>query len=312
MLRYFLHRVLYTVPIAIGVTLVCFALVHLAPGDPISAVLPENASAEVIQQIKIAYGFDKPLPIQYFIWLGNVIHGNFGASIATGRPVLGEIIPAVCNSMILAFVAILLAFVIGTSLGMIAGYSRSQLVDRGVSAVAITGVSLPHYWLGMVLIVLFSVELGWLPATGMANSGGLIESLRHIIMPAVTLSVIPIGIIARSVRGAVSDIRKQEFIQTLYAKGLRGRHVFLHVAKNVAPTVMAVMGLQFAQMLGGSILVETVFAWPGTGFLLNAAIFTRDLPILQGTILVLAMLFVFTNLFVDILQMFVDPRVKRG
>jgi peptide/nickel transport system permease protein len=312
MLRYFLHRVLYTLPIAIGVTLVCFALVHLAPGDPISAVLPENASAEVIQQIKIAYGFDKPLPIQYFIWLGNVIHGNFGSSIATGRPVLGEIIPAVGNSMILAIAAILLAFIIGTSLGMIAGYTRNQFVDKGVSAVAITGVSLPHYWLGMVLIVLFSVELGWLPATGMANNGGFFESIRHIIMPAVTLSVIPIGIIARSVRGAVSDIRRQEFIQTLYAKGLSGRHVFWHVAKNVAPTVMAVMGLQFAQMLGGSILVETVFAWPGTGFLLNAAIFTRDLPILQGTILVLAMLFVFTNLFVDILQMFVDPRVKRG
>jgi peptide/nickel transport system permease protein len=307
MLRYLLRRLLYTLPIAIGVSLVCFALVHLAPGDPISAVLPENASPAVIAQIKAAYGFDKPLPVQYFIWLGRVARGDLGSSIQTGRPVAREIIPAVENSVLLAAAAIVLAFVVGSALGAIAGYTRRQSLDRSITALAVTGVSLPHYWLGMVLIVLFSVELGWLPATGM---GG--PDWAHLTLPAVTLAVIPMGIVARSVRAAVSEVRKQEFVQTLYAKGLRGPRVFLHVAKNVAPTVMAVMGLQFAQMLGGSILVETVFAWPGTGFLLNSAIFTRDLPILQGTILVLSMLFVFTNLFVDILQMFVDPRVKRG
>jgi peptide/nickel transport system permease protein len=307
MLRYLLRRIFYTLPIAIGVSLVCFALVHLAPGDPISAVLPENASPAVIEQIRAAYGFDKPLPQQYLIWLGRVVTGDLGTSIKTGRPVLWEITPAVENSMILAAFAIFLAFVVGAALGTVAGYTRRQSVDRTVTAVATTGVSIPHYWLGMVLIVLFSVELGWLPATGMGN-----PDWAHIMLPAITLAVIPMGIIARSVRASVSEIRKQEFIQTLYAKGLRAPQVFLHVAKNVAPTVMAVMGLQFAQMLGGSILVETVFAWPGTGFLLNSAIFTRDLPILQGTILVLAMLFVFTNLVVDVLQMFVDPRVKRA
>jgi peptide/nickel transport system permease protein len=209
--------------------------------------------------------------------------------------------------MMLALAAIALAFAGGCILGALAGYTRRPTVDRAVTALAVTGVSLPHYWLGMVLIVLFSVELRWLPATGMGR-----PDLAHLILPAVTLSVIPLGIVARSVRAAVGEIRKQDFVQTLYAKGLRGPRVLAHVAKNVAPAVMAVMGLQFAQMLGGSILVETVFAWPGTGFLLNAAIFTRDLPILQGTILVLAMLFVFTNLIVDVLQMFVDPRVKRG
>ncbi|OWT75453.1 MULTISPECIES: ABC transporter permease [unclassified Achromobacter] len=307
MLRYFLRRLVYTLPIALGVTLVCFALVHLAPGDPISAVLPENASASVVQEIKAAYGFDKPLPLQYLIWLGRVTQGDLGMSIKTGRPVSAEIGPAIANSMLLAAASIFLAFVGGCALGALAGYTRRRGVDRTVTAVAVTGVSLPHYWLGMVLIVFFSVELRWLPATGM---GG--PDLAHLILPAVTLAVIPMGIIARSVRASVSEIRRQEFVQTLYAKGLRGPQVFLHVAKNVAPTVMAVMGLQFAQMLGGSILVETVFSWPGTGFLLNSAIFTRDLPILQGTILVLAMLFVFTNLIVDVLQMLVDPRVKRA
>jgi peptide/nickel transport system permease protein len=306
MLRYLVHRLFYTLPIAIGVSLVCFALVHLAPGDPISAVLPENASPAVVEQIKAAYGFDKPLPVQYFMWLRRVMVGDLGNSIKTGRPVTAEIGPAVANSMLLAVVAIVIAFAGGALLGAVAGYTRKPAVDRAVTAVAVTGVSIPHYWLGMVLIVLFSVELRWLPPTGMGA-----PDLAHLILPAVTLAVIPLGILARSVRAAVGEVRKQEFVQTLYAKGLRGPRVLLHVSKNVAPAVMAVMGLQFAQMLGGSILVETVFAWPGTGFLLNSAIFTRDLPILQGTILVLAMLFVLTNLLVDVLQMFVDPRVKR-
>lgn len=307
MLRYILHRILYTLPIALGVSLVCFALVHLAPGDPLSSVLPENASPQIIAEIRSAYGFDQPLPVQYLKWLGRAISGDLGASIKSGRPVMAEIAPAIGNSVILALAAITLAFLGGCAMGALAGYSRSRVVDRIVTATAVTGVSLPHYWVGMVLIVLFSVELGWLPASGMGDL-----DWQHMILPTVTLAVIPMGIIARSVRASVIEIRKQEFVQTLYAKGLRGPRVFVHVAKNVAPTVMAVMGLQFAQMLGGSILVETVFAWPGTGFLLNSAIFTRDLPILQGTILVLASLFVLMNLVVDVLQMMVDPRVKRS
>ncbi|SAH81993.1 peptide ABC-transporter permease [Bordetella ansorpii] len=306
MLRYILHRILYTLPIALGVSLVCFALVHLSPGDPLSSVLPENASPQVIAQIRSAYGFDQPLPVQYLKWLGRAVTGDLGASIKSGRPVMEEIAPAIGNSVILAAAAIAVAFVGGCAMGGVAGYSRSRVLDRVVTGMAVTGVSLPHYWVGMVLIVLFSVELGWLPASGMGNL-----DWQHMVLPTVTLAVIPMGIIARSVRASVIEIRKQEFVQTLYAKGLRGPQVLMHVAKNVAPTVMAVMGLQFAQMLGGSILVETVFAWPGTGFLLNSAIFTRDLPILQGTILVLASLFVLMNLIVDVLQMVVDPRVKR-
>ncbi len=306
MLRYILHRILYTLPIALGVSLVCFALVHLAPGDPLSSVLPENASPQVIAQIRSAYGFDQPLPVQYLKWLGRAVTGDLGASIKSGRPVMDEIAPAIGNSVILAAAAIAVAFVGGCAMGGVAGCSRSRVLDRIVTGMAVTGVSLPHYWVGMVLIVLFSVELGWLPASGMGDL-----DWRHMALPTVTLAVIPMGIIARSVRASVIEIRKQEFVRTLYAKGLRGPQVLMHVAKNVAPTVMAVMGLQFAQMLGGSILVETVFAWPGTGFLLNSAIFTRDLPILQGTILVLASLFVLMNLIVDVLQMVVDPRVKR-
>lgn len=317
MLAYFARRLFYTLPIALGVSIVCFALIHLAPGDPLSSVLPEGASPELIAQLKAAYGFDKPLPVQYLTWLGRVLTGDFGHSIMTRRPVLAEVAPAVVNTLILALAAILLGFVVGLVLGLVAGFSSGTPLDRLVTAAAVTGVSVPHYWLGMVLIAIFAVNLGSLPAMGMGAAGSSAfglnwESLRHLILPAIALSVIPAGIIARSVRGTVAEIRKQDFVQTLYAKGLPRGHIFVHVIKNAAPTVLAIMGLQLAQLLGGSILVETVFSWPGTGFLLNTAIFTRDLPILQGTILVLAMFFVFINLIVDLVQSAFDPRIKRS
>ena len=316
MLSYILRRLLYTLPILVGVSLVCFSFIHLAPGDPISAVLPENASAAVVQQIRAAYGFDKPLPIQYLIWLRNVLGGNFGTSIMTQRPVASEVLPAVANSALLAFTGITLSFVLGIGLGLIAGFSDRRVTDRSVTAVAIFGISVPHYWLGMVMVVLFAVQLRALPATGMGPNGTdlfrfTIEDVKHLVLPAITLAMIPMGIIARSVRATVTEIRRQEFVQTLTGKGLKRRRIFLHIVKNAAPPIMAIMGLQFAQLLGGSILVETVFAWPGTGFLLSSAITTRDLPLLQGTVVVLAFFFVITNLTVDILQSVVDPRVRR-
>ena len=317
MLLYLLHRVLYTLPIAIGVTIVCFALIHLAPGDPLSAVIPEGASTEVVAQLKAAYGFDQPLPIQYLNWVWRAANGDFGVSIMTRRPVLSEVGPAVVNTLILAAAAIVLGFGLGVTLGLVAGYTSGSWVDRAVTSLSVTGVSVPHYWLGMVLIVIFAVNLGMLPAMGMGAKGSQTfaldwKSFRHLVLPACAMSVIPAGIIARSVRGTVIEVLKQDFVQTLYAKGLGPGRVFLHVAKNAAPTVLAIMGLQLAQLLGGSILVETVFAWPGTGFLLNNAIFQRDLPILQGTILVLSMFFVTINLIVDLAQSAFDPRITRS
>jgi peptide/nickel transport system permease protein len=313
---YILRRLLYTIPIIIGVSLVCFSFIHLAPGDPINAVLPEQASAEVIAQIKAAYGFDKPLPIQYLKWFGNVLSGDFGLSIMTRRPVLSEVGPAVAHTALLAVSATLLSFVLGTSLGLVAGMTTRRATDRSVTAFAVFGISLPHYWFGMVMVVIFAVKLHVLPATGMGPAGADltqfgIEDLKHLLLPAITLAMIPIGIIARSVRATVAEVRRQDFVQTLTGKGLRRPRIFLHVVKNAAPPAIAIMGLQFAQLLGGSILVEMVFSWPGTGFLLNAAISTRDLPLLQGTVIVLATFFVLTNVVVDIVQTLIDPRVRR-
>ena len=223
-----------------------------------------------------------------------------------------------CNSSaILAGVATMIGFFFGCLFGFVAGYFRDSWVDRVASFLSVVGVSVPHYWLGMVLVIVFAVQLNWLPATG-AGPGGSGDwawdwlHIRHLILPAITMSVIPMGIISRTVRALVADTLAQEFVVGLKAKGLTDLGIFLHVVKNVAPTALAVMGLQLGYLLGGSILIETVFSWPGTGFLLNSAIFQRDLPLLQGTILVLAVFFVLLNMLVDIVQSTLDPRISRA
>lgn len=316
MLIYILRRLLYVIPIAIGVTIVCFSLVHIGPGDPLSSILPEDAPQEVIDRIKAEYGLDKPLVVQYAIWLGKALTGDFGFSIVTQRPVLAELLPSLVNSLIIAVGAALLGFAIGITFGGLAGYYHGRPADRFFTAFAITGVSIPHYWLAIVLVIIFSVELGWLPSLGMTGSGGTtfnfsIENFRHMVLPVISLSVIPAGIVTRTVRGAVAELLNMEFVEALRSKGLSEAKVLRHVAKNAAPQVLAVMGLQLGYLLGGSILIETVFAWPGTGLLLNNAIFARDIPMLQGTILALALIFVSLNLLVDIVQATLDPRIKR-
>jgi peptide/nickel transport system permease protein len=316
-LTYVGRRTVYAIPIILGVALVCFMLVHITPGDPLVAVLPADASQELANQLRAAYGFDRPLPVQFGLWLWRALHGDLGSSIATGRPVLTEVLRAVSNTVTLAIAAAVIGFALGLFFGLVAGYFRDTWIDKLATSIAISGVSLPHYWLGMVLVIIFSVELNWLPAVGAGPSGsGAWEwdwaHLRFLVLPAITTSVIPMGIITRTVRALTGDILNQDFVEALRAKGLRETQVFRHVLKNAAPTALAVMGLQLGYMLGGSILIETVFSWPGSGLLLNSAIFQRDLPLLQGTILVLALFFVILNLLVDIAQAAIDPRIQRG
>ncbi|MFT4116085.1 ABC transporter permease [Bradyrhizobium sp.] len=317
MLRYISRRVLYVAPIALSVALVCFLLVHITPGDPLVAVLPADASQELAQQLRSAYGFDRPLPVQFGMWMWRALHGDLGSSIATGRPVLQEVMNAVRNTIMLAAFAAALGFALGLFFGLIAGYYRDTWIDKAATSVAIAGVSVPHYWLGMVLVIIFSVLLNWLPAVGAGPGGSAVWSwdwdhLKYLVLPAITMSVIPMGIVTRTIRALTGDILSQDFVEALRAKGLRETKVFRHVLKNAAPTALAVMGLQLGYMLGGSILIETVFSWPGSGMLLNAAIFQRDLPLLQGTILVLSLFFVLLNLLVDIAQAGIDPRIKRS
>ena len=316
--KYILRRILYAIPIALGVSIVCFSLVYLAPGDPLQTVLPPDATAETIEIVKRAYGFDKPLPVQFLIWLGRVVSGDFGVSIATKLPVINEISLALSNTLMLAMFALPLAFSIGYAIGAVAGCFPGGWIDRLVTGGAVFGVSLPNYWVGIVLVIVFAVELAVLPATGMGPKGSTDFSLlawsdaRFLVLPVITLSMIPIGVLSRTTRAAVAEVRNQDFVQTLRAKGLSEWAVTRHVLKNSLPQVLAVMGLQFGYLLGGSILVETVFTWPGSGFLLSKAIINRDVPVLQGTILTLSLVFVATNLVVDLLQSLIDPRIRRG
>ncbi len=317
MLSFLLRRLLYTLPIMLGVAVVCFALVHLSPGDPLVSILPPDASAELQAQLVQLYGFDRSYPEQFVSWVWRALQGDLGTSIATGRAVSDEVAKAVVNTLRLAVVATLIGFLFGCLFGFVAGYFQNSWVDKAASFTAVLGVSVPHYWLGMVLVIVFAVQLPWLPASG-AGPGGSADwawdwaHVRHLILPAVTMSVIPMGIVARTVRALVAEILAQEFVVGLRAKGLTDLGIFWHVVKNAAPTALAVMGLQLGYLLGGSILIETVFSWPGTGFLLNSAIFQRDLPLLQGTILVLAMFFVVLNLVVDVVQSMLDPRIARA
>ncbi|WP_298928708.1 ABC transporter permease [uncultured Ramlibacter sp.] len=315
MLGFLLRRLLYTLPIMAGVALVCFALVHLAPGDPLVSILPPDASVELQERLRELYGFNRSYPEQFAGWVWRAVQGDLGTSIASGRPVASEVLRAVGNTLRIALLATLIGFVLGCMFGFVAGYFQHSWIDRAASLVSVLGVSVPHYWLGMVLVIVFSVFLNWLPPGGAGASTEWAwdwEHFKHMLLPAVTMSVIPMGIISRTVRALVADILAQEFIVGLRAKGLTDLGIFLHVVKNAAPTALAVMGLQLGYLLGGSILIETVFSWPGTGFLLNSAIFQRDLPLLQGTILVLAMFFVVLNLLVDVVQTLLDPRIARA
>ena len=286
MLIYIIRRIVYVIPIVISVALVCFLLVHITPGDPLVAILPADASQELANQLRVAYGFDRPLPVQFGLWLWKAVNGDLGHSIATGRPVLTEVLRAGGNTVTLAIAAALIGFTLGLFFGLVAGYFRDSWIDKVATSIAIAGGSGAWGW-------------DW-------------EHIRYLILPAITTSVIPMGIVTRTVRALTGDILSQDFVEALRAKGLRETHVFRHVIKNAAPTALAVMGLQLGYMLGGSILIETVFSWPGSGLLLNSAIFQRDLPLLQGTILVLALFFVMLNLMVDIAQAAIDPRIKRS
>jgi len=317
MFSFVLQRIFATLPIMLGVALVCFALVHLAPGDPLVSILPPDASAELQAQLTVLYGFDRSYFEQFVSWVWRAVQGDLGTSIATGRPVADEVLKAVGNTLRLALVATVIGFLFGCLFGFVAGYFQNSWVDKLASFVSVLGVSVPHYWLGMVMVIIFSSLLMWLPASGAGPGSSAdwvwdFEHIKFLILPALTMSVIPMGIVSRTVRALVAETLAQEFIVGLKAKGMRDFGIFVHVVKNAAPTALAVMGLQLGYLLGGSILIETVFSWPGTGFLLNSAIFQRDLPLLQGTILVLAVFFVVLNLVVDVIQTMLDPRIARG
>ncbi|RYG99065.1 MAG: ABC transporter permease [Alphaproteobacteria bacterium] len=317
MWMYALRRLILTIPILLGVTVICFALVQLAPGDPVQSLVRPDATPEQIQSLRAFYGLDQPVVVQYFMWLWRVIGGNFGMSISTNLPVATEVLRAFQNTIVIALISVVIAFIVSLILGTIAAVRQGGIVDRIVTAIAVFGISVPTFWLAVVLVIIFAVDLNWLPATGMGAGSDTFNYLdwndfKFAVMPIIALALPPLAIMTRTTRSSLSEILNQDFIQTLRAKGLSEFAIITHAIRNIMPSAVAMLGLQLGYLIGGSVLVETVFTWPGTGFLLNKAILTRDIPLLQGTILVLATAFVLINLVVDLAQSLVDPRIKRS
>src|SRR5215467_2293877 len=259
MWRYALRRLLYAIPILLGVSIVVFALIKLAPGDAADMLIPPETPKDVAMQIRARLGLDQPMHVQYVRWLGRILRGDLGISIVTNEPVAGSLLNALGNTLMLALPAAVLGFASGSVLGALAAFHRGTILDRLFSATAITGVSLPHYWVGIVLVAIFAVTLNALPAQGMGPVGfpHTWEQVRHLILPVFTLSLIPMGVVSRLVRANVLEIISQEFVGALDAKGLLRRRVLYHVMKNAAPSTLALMGLQLGYLHAGSILIET-------------------------------------------------------
>jgi peptide/nickel transport system permease protein len=314
---YALRRLLLTIPILLGVTVICFALVKLAPGDPVQNLVRPETPPDVVAKLRAYYGLDQPVVIQYFVWLWRVLSGDLGTSIANNAPVASEVFRALINTIAVTMIAVVLSFILSIVLGVISATRQGGVVDKFVTVIAVFGISVPTFWLAVVLVIILAVNLNWLPATGMGSGGSDTfnyfdwKDFRFAVMPIIAFALPPLGIMTRTTRSSLSEVLNQDFIQTLRAKGMSEFSVILHALRNIMPQAVAMLGLQLGYLIGGSVLVETVFTWPGTGFLLNKAILTRDIPLLQGTILVLATAFVLINLVVDLSQSVIDPRIKR-
>jgi len=249
---YAARRLLMTIPIGLGVTIICFALIYLAPGDPVQSLLPPDATAKDIAELKHAYGLDKPIPIQYVIWLGHALTGNLGRSIQTNQPVLDEVTRALANTIPIAVISVVLAFVLALGLGILAATRVGGVLDRVSTAIAVIGISVPQFWLGVILVIVFAVELGWLPATGMGSAGSdhfswfRWSESKYAIMPIIALTMTPLGILMRTTRSSIAEMLALDFIQTLRAKGLGSTAIVVHAIRNALPQIMAMLGCNSA------------------------------------------------------------------
>ncbi len=315
MLPFLARRLLLAVPTLLGVSIVIFGLLYIVPGDPLDSILPPDATKEMRERTAHSLGFDQPVPVQYVAWLDRVLHGDLGTSLARNRPVATMLLEAAGNTLVLAIAAGIIAVGLGLALGTLAAWCHGTWVDRAVRAISVAGVSIPPYWVALLLIIVFAVQLHWLPASGMRSvtgDGGLGDLLSHLLLPALAASMVALGLMARMVRASVLDILHQDFILTLRAKGMGPGAVLRHTLKNAAPPIMTVAGIQIGHLLGGSVLVETVTGWPGVGQLIYQAISQRDVPVTQGGVLMVSLLFVVLNLTVDVLHGVVDPRIRRA
>ena len=314
MKRYVARRLLLLVPVLFGVSIIIFMVLHLSPGDPAEIMLGSQATQEDLARLRAELGLTEPLPMQYARWLGLVARGDLGRSIWTKRPVLVEVRERFKATLLITACGLLLSSGVGIGLGVVSATRPNSLLDRASAVASLFGASMPVFWLGIVLMVVFSLWLGWLPASGMfaPYGGGTLGDLaRHLVLPAVTLAAASVTIVARLTRSTMLEVLGQDYIRTARAKGLVERAVVLrHGLKNALVPIVTVIGVQAGYLLGGAVLTETVFAWPGVGTLMVQGILARDFPLVQGAVLVVALTFVLVNLLVDLLYAWLDPRIR--
>lgn len=314
MIRFLGHRFLGVLPVMFGVSVVIFILMHLAPGDVTTVLLGPQATEAAKVELRHALGLDLPLPLQYGKWLVRTASGDFGTSIATQLSVAALVLPRFLNTLLLTVASLLLSVVIGYSVGLFAALRARSLLDRATMTITLLAGSTPPFWLGLILVLLFAIRLRWLPVSGMtdmAGDGGVLDVLRHLVLPAVTTALGPAAIITRMVRSSVREALDRPHVRVARAKGLsRASLLRRHVILNALPPIITITGLQLGYLLGGALLTEVVFAWPGLGALLYDSITARDLPVVQATTLLIALTFVLVNILVDVINVLLDPRLR--
>ena len=311
---YILKRLVSAIPVIIGLSVIVFGIMALIPGDPALAILGSYATPENVARINRELGLDRPVWEQYFVWVGNLVQGDFGRSFILNRPVIDEVLERFGATLILAGASLVMCSILGILAGVVSAVRQFGWTDRIVTFFVLIGISTPAFWLGLLFILLFAVQWRILPASGMYavyGGGDLPDLLIHLILPATTLAIVATGVIARLTRAAMLEVLRQDFVRTARAKGLNERAViYRHAFKAALVSIIPVIGIQAGFVMGGAVYIETVFQWPGIGAMLVNAISTRDILLVQGGVLVVAVTYVLINLLADVAQAILDPRLK--
>lgn len=314
MMRYVAVRVLLAVPTLIGVSIVLFIVLHVAPGGPEAMLIGDQYNEQMAAAARRNLGLDRPLPLQYFSWLGRLLQGDLGRSFFDGSPVTEVIGQRISATLQLGVAALVVAVSVGITLGVLAAVWHNSIADRAATTVALFGVSFPSFWLGIMLIMLFSVRLGWLPSSGISTygeEGDVVSRLRHLVLPTITLAVLQLAIYMRFTRSAMLEALGQDYIRTARAKGIQEIGVVVrHGLRNALIPLLTIAGFSIKSLVGGAVFVEVVFAWPGLGRLAVDSVFARDYPVVLGLTMLLAVVTIGANLLVDVLYATVDPRIR--
>lgn len=309
MWRYICKRLLMIIPVLLGVTLVVFMILSFAPGDPAVSILGDKASEEDLEAMREQLGLNDPIWMQYFRYLGNIIKGDFGVSYKNRLPVMKQVLERFPNTLYIATGAILFSLIFGIPVGIISAKKQYSFLDNASMVGALVGVSMPVFWMGLLLVIVFSLKLKMLPSSGMGDGFGPL--LKSLVLPVIALGSYSLAMIARMTRSSMLEVIRQDYIGTARAKGIsEGQVTYRHMLKNALIPIITSVGLQFGTLMGGSIMTETVFSWPGIGRLMVESIKSRDIPMVMGSVVFLSVVFSLVNLLVDLLYAFVDPQIK--